>query len=1262
MTPFVRKILGKNNIKILDSLLLRVITFFVIINISLFSREAEAGFFDDLGACFTDPCSCGNGAVDEQWQPDGQTIKQMSLNTYDYPANFTAIGPPSGWPPKNHIGSPNKNCPPYDRYSGRRNCLYQFDAPSSPFLGTYRVYCAEADPSATYKNPTIKLRMQSCNIFACWTQSTNLNALSSECVTWPTQYGIPTIRFCTRVAVNRIAPHLDGVGNQVYRSDGTPDIAFTPDPGYHYHFLDRNGFPRPDPGIKNSAGYTIYLPKICLYEDPSFVEALAAYMEPYRKSGIDVFDHDIYSQPLQYSPEGLGVMDLLMGAQGNQLVESEFYFSDDSDFFTRDMMNYSSGKSWDTSYSDWVKEFAVHKRDSLGCVFLPIGPFPPPFCDTLSTIKSSVNIQNICPKAVMPNATNTGSIYGTVDSTSTNPCVKSTVDNNFIKNAVRATIDNIVPICKNASANPLTSTSCVKLISGGVNISTIYYNLNDMLPKCNNSTSPTNAPCIVTSLAPVASNGNFRIVYGIKSSSSASLRQVNGFPSNILRTCSSNSTPTTSIYPCVDIYGINNGSYKDIIFDLSNPNNVSYTNNYTVGSAIELEDENGRTYEVKPYISYQGSEGEDIAVDNINLPPNSMCLSYEAPSLTEYQSAGCVSRAPYPLMYGYDCSSLPAGHSCSTLPSHFNPQMMIALSYQNAGGNPPSDTAFLTIGARNLTSVNFVNMLGYMIDSLVVDADQFSPPFPVGRQINNSPNSIWGQYADNILPLDASGHVVSTAEYIGKIEYLSGVYNRGGAQLVALGASATRCHTPIPGRITATGHPFYDNSNCVLSLLRYQDKVNCTTFKNSNARRKCSTAEVTSCTQSTTIPLTGSAGAITIMQCTDSNCYIPPESMPLEVCQIDNSPAARVIPSYTSPNISIGASQYYDYTAVETGPCQQPSTSSAPPASSGTLPEPNSSPYDVSKCGMRDKTIIEKGVSATIPEHPKCQAVTSATQSSGYATWPQTSVGASATGSCEANYQAPAGGLGGRLCYSDNDRNAKFVPIATATTCVAISCPDTSVADVSSGYATWSTVTYGESSTPTCQSGLTAPTGGFTDRKCAQQSSGSYALDPMKAGEWCYAKTANLAGANSTVTLSSTDQQGYIQVGAATRVNNRTSYSCCHMSCGIFGCCAGQRGTCYNDNWSTKYTVSVGHPSYFATTGTPQWLTPNPVKPTTYTVNVSIANTNTAKPYTINNVNISTEPTTGTTSSTVGNAITVTYKSFADYTGAKITFEISIPD
>ena len=67
-----------------------------------------------------------------------------------------------------------------------------------------------------------------------------------------------------------------------------------------------------------------------------------------------------------------------------------------------------------------------------GCVNLPMGPFPPPYCEEISAGYPMLSLYQICPD--------------NVDSTKSKPCVTSSVTNNYIQNSVRASYDEFVPL------------------------------------------------------------------------------------------------------------------------------------------------------------------------------------------------------------------------------------------------------------------------------------------------------------------------------------------------------------------------------------------------------------------------------------------------------------------------------------------------------------------------------------------------------------------------------------------------------------------------------------------------------------------------------------------------------------------------------------------------------------------------------------------------------------------------------------------------
>ena len=147
-----------------------------------------------------------------------------------------------------------------------------------------------------------------------------------------------------------------------------------------------------------------------------------------------------------------------------------------------------------------------------GCVNLPMGPYPPPFCEQVAPFFQVAEVQDICV---------TGSDGAPVTSVANSECHVSTLQNNYIRNSVRVGYETLVPLCKNGE-NPLSTDKCVNIenigafaSSQGMHTSTAR---RDIIKHCDSAAS--GAPC-VQSMIPhscsVSSNGcqdGFRIVYG----------------------------------------------------------------------------------------------------------------------------------------------------------------------------------------------------------------------------------------------------------------------------------------------------------------------------------------------------------------------------------------------------------------------------------------------------------------------------------------------------------------------------------------------------------------------------------------------------------------------------------------------------------------------------------------------------------------------------------------------------------------------------
>lgn len=257
-----------------------------------------------------------------------------------------------------------------------------------------------------------------------------------------------------------------------------------------------------------------------------------------------------------------------------------------------------------------------------------------------------------------------------------------------------------------------------------------------------------------------------------------------------------------------------------------------------------------------------------------------------------------------------------------------------------------------------------------------------------------------------------------------------------------------------------------------------------------------------------------------------------------------------------------------------------------------------------------------------------CSAVTTASSSTGYATWSQGyNDGTVYNGTCKSGYTAQSGGI-----YATCGNDGTFI-ISNGASCTPVSCPDdqaghvfwssnensyqgisygqtaypwvqngtycvTSVYPAKTGYnitrtcqadgtlspipaqalcesvtcpndgegnATWTQAAVGQSSTGTCNSGYTAPSGGLIARTC--QSSGQ--LSSVGANQFCYVSSVNLTGNGKTVTISNGNNPY-----ASISVSGPTSYIFNDINNVGRGVLFASTNTCQ------LYKVTIGSPNH----------------------------------------------------------------------------------
>lgn len=1097
----------------------------ILIILPILSGSANAGWSDfwrDFTACFTDPCNCGRSQQSDIWQRDPNfkypianppdTIPQYIQYTYRY-KTF-------------------KNCPPYDKFSGREGCLKQYLPPVySTSNGSWRATCAEASKNSSYKKPVIKLRMQACNAFACFSKTKDLDARKGECVSWPTQYALPTIRHCARVAIPRIS------------YDERGELIMEPDEGYQFHFLDSNGFPWPDTGVKANVNNNerVFLPKICLYEDPSFWTGISGtYRESYRNRGLNFDVNDTNENRMPYHTKGPGANNskinwfetITFSSIKNTIIEEKFFYQGRSNYLPFSRGSYTPHKEtygqkeidfkWkidSQSYLSWIHDFVEKKSGSLGCTYLPIGPLPPKFCQIPVKLAPAPVIEEICPLeyVFVPGVASNSNIQDESSinvapgshifryrpSTISNPCVRSSVRNNFIHNSFRISMDNFINLC--GEGDDFLTKECVKILPTGTTPAMIHA-LGDELPKCSTDRpAPTDLPCVLAKESlrpecPANANCKYRIVYSYREGDS--FIQSDGYPEDA---------------PVKGIIGVNIGKYRDVSFNLKEANQDQLKGSYIEKEIVDLSSTTtNNSLKVIPVITHRGYE-YNTPYGDLELPGNSLCGVLEGDQVDGSKSKtiiGCTKRAP----------SAPFNIRNIT-GDNFNPQAILEVGYESIPDNEWSneildkdviktDKISAVIAALDLrdgnktnsnksepTSTNpSYNILGLEIATIITDDRYKFPPYTETRISGQSSEpglTIFGTYKDNIMP----GPNVSNPKYIRDLEYYNGEYMRGGKKFTAYALGYNKCHEMIVG-IDSSSRAF-DDSNCVLAKLKHSDKVNCKEFLEKDAKIRCPVdmsckKEQINCEPpilKSSIQVNNGGGVIKFYEDQDKIiCY--ETTLDGEVCQPSTDPREREIPER---GVIGKINGYYDteVSVVET-------------VSSVCKSTAVSEKYNSSQCGVRDKTPIEMGETLPIPDLPKCSASNTPNQDAGYATWSEAGVGGNSIGTCMQGCQSTASLT--RLCYLDGDNRP--VLDTPSSSCICRKCSEEKSTQ-NSTKADWPSVFVGEYSVPQCGRGLSPPKGGFTPRKCIyDETSRTEKFETPKEGEFCFndGKSINISG------------------------------------------------------------------------------------------------------------------------------------------------------
>ncbi|XVN40347.1 MAG: hypothetical protein RCO49_05800 [Rickettsia endosymbiont of Argas persicus] len=952
------------------------------------SFNAQASIWDIISGCITDPCNCGQSERTEIWNEGSANEVKKTFKT-------------------------GANCPPWNKSDGRDpdNCLRQFDYPGrfTPFVLNR---CAEETPESSYFTPKIRIRIQSCNAAACWSQSSTLN-WDGECVLWPTGYGLPLTRVCARIAVPAMSP--------------PPGINANPspaDPGYTSGVhLNTVGFTEKDDVIVGVDGQILNLerPKLCAYSDPGLVNLVsdsgahtdAMDWNPNKQVLHQTNELSPVAQVLKFLVETVGGANL-----PNLLAKLLGMIDQDSEIIKVLQAIFNAIGEIFNIFPDLlinaIKTFGSLNKSvddySFGCVNLPLGPFPPPFCKSLNDLSVPAVINTIC------SVKNPGG--KTFDQSSRiPPCVVSNVRNNVINNTVRVSFNNLIPLC--TGTNP-DLTTCVQLdnigpfsSASGAHTATAY---KDFVKSCDKS--PSNAPCIKTAIplsCSVNANGcdqGFRIVY---SKVMGSIETPGDYFTSDIPDC--NTTGANNSTTCQKIWGVNIGEFIDVSVQFPKVQGQDAKSLLPVQQNFTLKDNNGKVRNLYASVSNTKTPRQD---------PENICV-FEDNAL-----AGCTPRVndSYSLTT-YECERQYSGITCPKN-TYYTPQFVASMQVRDDSGNIIDQTSTLITplsyadsDPSSTATESIVTLAGYNYSSSVAFIPKDPPKHPDDKYIGmpfSGPNSlnqitIYGLYKDNEQPYDSNGNPNSKAVYLKYLEYINGKYIQGGTHACLMPKNFQHC-SPVP--ITpGSSNSSNEQINCVLAKLDQSNTVDCSEFKNTLLTYpNLSLCKSTSgCSQGVTIPSprTGSGKGVTIYNCSNNtNCYVNNDNSDTPVCVLTRDYLNRIDPS---PNLGsiLAADQYYKVSFDK----------------DTKLPT-----YDVKVSDVRDKTWRELNLCSPISV-PVCSAITSQQAIHGNALWDEIDIGELATGRCPLNWVVidPSKPLQ-RYCLSNFDsRTVEFEPLGQNVGC-----------------------------------------------------------------------------------------------------------------------------------------------------------------------------------------------------------------------------------
>lgn len=466
--------------------------------------------------------------------------------------------------------------PPWNREVGRSSpsCLYYFDL--GDYVGFTDFTCAQNVPGNSYKNTRIALKNVSCTVFGCWDNSFSLNGILGECNMFPTSELVVARRICARIASpsDDSNPMDPGYTYGMYQLNPN-DPSSTVKRGQH---LDEYGATQWDDLVNDDEGETfaILAPKICAYQDPWALDLWVI-----GKGNVpDIFDLDPTHQPFHQSDGTLSPIAriiIFVFQSTMNLVDSGIdivglIVSGLTGLF--DQNDAKQVTNFFSIISSVVEQFASviislledigqvnrvvyassengHSKGGLsyGCIEIPLGPYPPPYCHTIS-IPVSPEAFQICT------TDKNGQIVHNMYSKSGGGCVLSDVDNNFIHNSVRVAYPNVIPVCSGQQFN-----NCVQFTATSDGSGT---GLLQRMAAQNSLVDQSETKIYNPTTPPISNSGKYRVVYQVQTAA-GSFVSVGPYYYKDLLECPL-PTPVSAGYSnmaCQKIYGIDAGDYTD---------------------------------------------------------------------------------------------------------------------------------------------------------------------------------------------------------------------------------------------------------------------------------------------------------------------------------------------------------------------------------------------------------------------------------------------------------------------------------------------------------------------------------------------------------------------------------------------------------------------------------------------------------------------------------------------------------------------------